>query len=413
MATATVPERPAQAGSARSHLPFIMALGFVARVVFAAHVLQSEPAKTLPAWNYEDIFIAISLIHGGGYASPFGYPSGPTAILAPGYPLLLAGLIRFTGTGHFAVYALIGFQIFLSLLIIPLVMWVARRYFGRRTANLAGFIYAVSEPMLVLPLYIWDTTLSALLLMAAIAWASCPRWKERWYSVASGAGCAIATLVNPTLLPSLCLVFGWSAWRSRVLPWLAALTFLIIFSPWPIRNLRVMHSFIPFRSTFSYELWEGNHPGGNGDVVPNFWPLTNPQERALYLANGEVGYMRIKGSLVKAYISTHKVEFARFTMRRIVRFWIGASDMPGPMTVMLALLAFSGMVLSWREARSIALLALPIAIYPLPFYITHPNGRYQFILDPLLAIFAAYACESFFAWCAHRSAPSPTLAASN
>jgi hypothetical protein len=408
MATAVAPEPVTPAKPARSHVLFIMALAIFARVVFAAHILRLGPSTSLLSWNYEDVSIAVSLIHGGGYASPFYFPSGPTALLAPGYPLLLAAILPFTGTGPFAVYALIGFQIFQSILIIPLIMWMARRYFGMRAANMAGFIYAISEPMLVLPLYIWDTTLSALLLIAAIILAYRPRWERSWYSLASGAGCAIATLVNPTLLPSLCSVFAWSAWRSRVVPWVAALTFLIVFSPWPIRNLRVMHAFIPFRSTINLELWEGNHPGGDGNVPKNFWPF-GQQERELYLANGEVGYMRIKGALARAYISTHKAEFVKLTMKRVVRFWSGDSDSPGPMTAILSLVAFSGLILAWRQRRTIALLILPIAIYPLPFYITHPNVRYQFVIDPLLAILAGYACECFLAFIARRPLPVPAI----
>jgi uncharacterized membrane protein YtjA (UPF0391 family) len=401
--------------SQRSHLPFIMALAVIARVVFATFVLRaglSERATSITSWNYEDVFIAQSLLSGAGYSSPFHFPSGPTALLSPGYPLLIAAVLRFTGNGRAAVVALIGFQIFLSILIIPLIMWMARRYFGTRTANLAGLIYAISEPMLLLPLYIWDTCLSALLLTAAVALTCCPRWKAKWYSLVAGIICAVGTLVNPTLFLSLIAVFAWSAWRARIVPWLAVLTFLVAFSPWPIRNLRVMHSFIPFRSTINYELWEGNRVGGDGNVPKHASPLANPQERELFLAYGEVGYMRSKGVLARGYIATHKIEFAKLTMKRIVRFWTGSSESPGPLTGTLSLLALSGLALAWRRRRILATLLLPIAIYPLPFYITHPNARYQFVIDPLLAILAGFACESFFAWCARRPAPSPTIVAS-
>ena len=403
-------DMPIRVNNERSHLPTILALAIVARVVFAVFVLRAgSTSAPITSWNYEDVFIAISLINGHGYSSPFHFPSGPTALLAPGYPFLIAAIIRFTGTGRLAVFVLIGFQIFLSILIIPLIVWLARRYFGIRAANLAGFVYAISEPMLVLPLYIWDTCLSALLLMAAIAFASCPRWKSKSYSLACGAGCAIATLVNPTLLPSLCSVFGWSAWRSRVVPWLAALTFLLVLSPWPIRNFKVMHSFIPFRSTINYELWEGNHPGGDGNVSEDASPLASPRERELFLENGEVGYMRLKGSLARAYISTHKAEFLKLSLKRVVRFWTGSSVSPAPMTVMLSLLAFFGLALAWRRGRKIALFALPIVIYPLPFYITHANARYQFVIDPLLAILAGYACECFFAFIDRRPRSAPAI----
>lgn len=407
MSTATAPERLTQAKGERSHLPFILGIAIVARVLFAGYFLRGSGPLT--SWNYEDIFIAVSLIHGGGYASPFRFSSGPTAILSPGYPLLIAAFLRFTKTGRIAVFVLVGFQIILSILIIPLIMWIARRLFGVRTANLTGLIYAISPPMLMLPLYIWDTTLSALLLAAAIALASNPSWRTKWYSLTVGAGCAVAALVNPTLLPSLFSVLGWSAWRSRVVPWFATLTFLVVFSPWPIRNLKVMHSFIPFRSTMNYELWEGNHPGSDGNVTPDGWPMSSPRDADLYLANGEVGYMRMKGSLARAYISTHKFEFVKLSMKRVVRFWAGSSVSPGPMTVMLALLAFAGLAMMWRCGRVPMLLVLPLAIYPLPFYITHPNIRYQFVIDPVLIIFAAYACESFLAFIARRPLPAPAI----
>jgi hypothetical protein len=82
------------------------------------------------------------------------------------------------------------------------------------------------------------------------------------------------------------------------------------------------------------------------------------------------------------------------------------------MTVPLAAAALVGMVLLWHSQQLFVLFAIPLVLYPLPYYITHADSRYQFVLDPLLAILAGYACETFFAWCARRAAPSPTLAAS-
>jgi hypothetical protein len=36
-------------------------------------------------------------------------------------------------------------------------------------------------------------------------------------------------------------------------------------------------------------------------------------------------------------------------------------------------------------------MALPMLLFPLPYYITHAEFRYRVILDPLLTILAAYA----------------------
>jgi hypothetical protein len=197
-----------------------------------------------------------------------------------------------------------------------------------------------------------------------------------------------------------------------MIPWFGILVFVVAFSPWPIRNYAVMHSFIPLRSNFGYELWQGNHPGSNGETPSLATPAVNAQEHSLFVAQGELGYMQRKGSLAKMWIKAHPAEFARLTVRRFVHFWIGSSQSPAPMTVPLSAAALVGLVLLWRSRQVFILFALPLALYPLPYYVTHADVRYQFVLDPLLAILAGYACESFFAWCARRPSPSPTLATS-
>jgi hypothetical protein len=37
------------------------------------------------------------------------------------------------------------------------------------------------------------------------------------------------------------------------------------------------------------------------------------------------------------------------------------------------------------------LFLLPLLVFPLPYYITHPNFRFRLLLDPLLTILSAYA----------------------
>ena len=37
------------------------------------------------------------------------------------------------------------------------------------------------------------------------------------------------------------------------------------------------------------------------------------------------------------------------------------------------------------------LFLLPILLFPLPYYMTHPDFRFRLLLDPLLTILSAYA----------------------
>lgn len=379
-----------------------------ARILDAIFYFRSTNVPPLTNWGYENVSIALAIHAGHGYSSPFFFPSGPTAFMPPGYPLLIAGFMQIFGTGIAATSALVAFQLLLSVITVVLVQRLACRYFGVRTGNFAGLICALAEPLLIAPLYIWDTCLSALILVAAVSVA--PQLRSRKDVAVAGLACAVAAIINPALLPTLLAIAGWAAWRARVTPWLGILVFVVAFSPWPIRNYAVMHSFIPLRSNFGYELWQGNHPGSDGETPAFNTPAVNAQERSLFVTEGELGYMQQKGATAKAWIETNPGEFAALTVRRFVRFWTGSSKSPAPMTIPLSATALVGLVLLWRSRQLFILFALPLVIYPLPYYITHADVRYQFVVDPLLAILAGYACESFLAWCSRRPAPSPTLA---
>jgi hypothetical protein len=406
MADAAAHESLRESKPVRSQLPLMIALALLSRLALAIAYSHWNQMFALRSWGYENISIALSLSDGQGFASPFYFPSGPTAFMAPGYPLIIAAVIRMLGAGTAAAWALIIFQILLSIATLWLMMKVAQSHFGIRAANFAGLIYAVGWPIPMAPLYIWDTCLSALMLTGAIAVA--PKLETRPHFLWAGAGCALAGLVNPSLLPSLALILAWSAWRAQTVPWAAMLAFLVLFCPWPLRNYTSMHAFIPLRSNAPYELWEGNRPGTNGETDPFAGPPRNPSERARFLAEGELGYMREKRAIAVTWIATHQGEFAKLTALRVIRFWSGSSKSPGSLAP-LAIGALAGLYLLRRTKRLFILFALPLITFPLPYYITHADARFQFVIDPLLAILAGYACESFFAWCARRPAPLPKL----
>jgi hypothetical protein len=55
------------------------------------------------------------------------------------------------------------------------------------------------------------------------------------------------------------------------------------------------------------------------------------------------------------------------------------------------------------------LMALPLLLFPLPYYITHAEFRYRLNLDPLLTLLAAYAVTQLVAQLAARaSRPRPS-----
>jgi cation transport ATPase len=99
------------------------------------------------------------------------------------------------------------------------------------------------------------------------------------------------------------------------------------------------------------------------------------------------------------------------TARRIFRFWTGTGG-PGLSPIwaihatLTTVLGIAGFVLIYRRrGRNIAILmAIPILLFPLPYYITHAEFRYRLNIDPLMTILAAYAVSQLDEAMARRAA---------
>jgi 4-amino-4-deoxy-L-arabinose transferase-like glycosyltransferase len=347
--------------------------------------------------------LAQSLVAGQGLSSPFGGSTGPTALLAPGYPAIIALLFLIFGSFTFtAAVAVMVMQLLFSVLTVLCIMQVGRQCFGIRTANLAGTFWAVSLPLIWMPTIFWETCLSSLLLVGMVALAlHCERRPDGLLWALMGAYCGLAALVNPSLLPALLALMGWAAWQTRKTFWylpVALLVLSVVFAPWPIRNARVLHAFIPLRSTVGFELWVGNRAGASGFLDESQFPLFNRWEYDQYVAKGEVAYMRDKSTLAKAYMRAHPGEFLRLSAVRFARFWTGTGSKDGSvfyaihalLTTSLGLMGIWRLV-SERRLRVAVLFLLPLLIFPLPYYITHAEFRYRLVVDPLLTILAGYA----------------------
>ncbi len=295
-----------------------------------------------------------------------------------------------------------GMQLLFSMLTVWLIMDVARQCFGVRTANLAGWFWAVSLPLIWMPTIFWETCLSTLLLVGMVALAlRCERRPGGRLWALMGAYSGLAALVNPSLLPALLALLGWAAWQTRKTFWylpVALLVLSVVFAPWPIRNARVLHAFIPLRSTVGFELWVGNRAGASGFLDESQFPIFNRWEYDQYVSKGEVAYMRDKSALAKAYIRAHPSAFLRLSAVRLFRFWTGTGNKDGSViftfhAVLTTSLGFMGV---WRLVRGgrirlAVLFLLPLMVFPLPYYITHAEFRYRLVVDPLLTILAAYA----------------------
>ncbi len=379
-------------------------LALAARFLVLWFAVTRFPHNWLYSRGIELGTLAHSLVAGQGLSSPFGGSTGPTALLAPGYPVLICVFFRIFGSFTFpAAIAVMLMQLLFNVTTVLLIMTVAQRCFDSRTADVGGVFWAVSPPLVWMPTIFWETCLSTLFLVGMIALAlHCEQKPRRSLWALMGAYCGLAALVNPALLMALLALLGWASWQTRkssyCSPLLALLAFALVYAPWPIRNARVLGTFIPFRSTVGFELWMGNRPGATGFLEESQFPIFNRVELDHYAAKGEVRYMRDKLALATAYMRAHPVAFLHMSAARCFRFWAGTGNRVGSVFFVIhaALTTSLGLAGIWRLGKerrfSLALLfILPLMVFPLPYYITHAEFRYRLVIDPLLTILAAYA----------------------
>ena len=393
------------------------------RLLVLCFVALRFPSNWLFTKGLEMSFIAKSLVDGHGFASPFGGSTGPTAFFAPAYPILVATVFRLFGSYSFAsALVIIAAQLLLNLITIWLLMRVARQLFGTRTANIAGIFWACSLPLIWLPTIFWETCLSTCALTELLSITlAIPRRPTLPLWLTLGVACGLAALINPALLPSALCLFIWAIYQTRSTPRLAPalglLTALLVLSPWPLRNARTIHAFVPTRTTMGYELWMGNHPNATGYLEESLFPIFNQRELDDYKTRGELAYSAHKSELALDYIETHPVQSLRLSFLRIIRFWTGTGTQGGSIFFPLhalttTLLGFTGLWLLFRKkAHSLTtFLLIPLLLFPLPYYVTHAEFRFRVVIDPLLTVLAAFAVSQLLPHF-HQPSDAPSLPA--
>lgn len=404
--------------AAAGSLWLIVGVAIVCRVGYAYVQVREIPARALASVPFEQEAgnIAMALATGKGYSSPMRSDTGPTAWLAPVYPVMLAGIFCVFGvfTLH-AFYAAAALNIFFSAATCVPIYFAGRRIAGIGAASLAAWLWAVFPNAIVIPFqWIWDTSLTALL-AATILWATLALMDSRrmrdW--CAYGLLWGFTLLTNPALGGALPFLLGWAAYRERrevrgrLAKPVAALGIAILCCvPWTVRNYAEFHRFIPLRSNFPFELWIGNNEVFD-DRSPNINArVTRYGEARRYGQLGETAFMQEKWKLASEFMQTHKRLEVRLTVWRFLDFWLGSfrpvEDFENAdSTWIRAILALNfltaiggaiGIVILWRARSPHGFpAAVFVVVVPLVYYVTHASLRYRHPIDPIVLMLTAIA----------------------
>ncbi len=360
--------------------------------------------------------IARSICNGQGFSSPFFDPSGPTAMLPPAYPYIVAACMKlfggFTVATTMAILSLNS--IFASLTVLP-IYFLAKRVLDERTARLAGWVWVFFPYSIYLASgRIYSDTLACLIattLLLQTVRLEKSRSTGDW--LLWGLLWGVAALVNPVLLGPLPFLALWlAARRSREgLSWLApgvlaALVLLAVVTPWTVRNYHAFHRLIPLRDGFWMEVHVGNS-GDTSDVTPDSaHPTTSPVEYAEWRRLGEIGYMDAKKQQALQFIEQRPGFFVWMCVRHFANTWTGFWSLdpkflagepfhiPNVLfTSAVTLLLLLGLRDAWRNGRGEAVFPLVIVLvsFPLVYYITHSSMDYRHPVDPIIVIMCCYA----------------------
>ncbi len=389
-----------------------------------------EPIEDHFPFAWETGRVARSIASGHGFGSPFNGDTGPTAVLPPVYPYLLAGIFKLFGIYTKAsALAILTLQGLFSSLTCVTIFFVALRNFGPATARAAAWLWAFFPYAIYISSHdVWESALTPLLasslFLLALKLAGSPNWKL-W--LAFGLLWGLVALTSPAMLSILPVMGGWAAFRLRArgMRWaggaaMAALLFALCVAPWVLRNYSTFGRFIPLRDNFGLELYVGNSLETDEPWHAWMHPAHSQAEMQEMERLGETSYLAEKRREAIEFIAAHPGVFAWLTCKRILYVWTGIWNLHAsyllanlgealniPFCSLISLLAFLGLRRAFQKNPAIAwLYFLALFAGPLAYYFTHVEIPYRHPLDPFLVILLAYASVEFSS---RRSASTPAL----
>jgi hypothetical protein len=308
------------------------------------------------------------------------------------------------------------FQAFVGAFIVYLTWRLAEQTLGARVAACTAWLTTLW------PLLIEFTTINAsellfiaMMLLALNIWIS-RRISPTLRMILWGASIAAATYIRPTALP-IAVAFPaiqWLIdrnWRTLIHGVLVTmLTATLMFAPWTYRSLTLFDRFVLVSANGGVNLWMGNNPESTGGY------MDLPARTFTTEADRDHFY----GAVAVKFILAHPLKYATLSLRRVpITFdretigivWnqkaLAAKYRESSLSALklissaywwaVLVAAIGGAALILRRRRFLPcwpVLAALVYFASFPV-LTVAMDRYHMPIDPLLAIFAAYAVCRF------------------
>jgi hypothetical protein len=362
--------------------------------------------------GYESLEIACSLAHKASFSDPFAtLPTGPSAHLAPLFPMLVSVLIKWFGDGPASMNAVQWLGTFVAALQFSLWPWFAERLGMRFISGLLGAAAAIYAGYAILPY--WEAAYVALLLLILIACMHrilAERVTTQFVGL-TGALWGITFLLNPVPLLAYAALTVWVACIKRIpriQKLVLAIVPFVVISPWLVRNFQVFHHVVLIRDNLGTELWNSNNSCATFSFRDNRstncfdHPNEIVAEAQLVRSMGEYAYNQAKLREALAWMGSNPRQFANLTKLRFLAFWFATPNginfagrrIPANILIVWLVMPLSigGLYLLMKSDRNAAGICLAIlALFPPIYYFVQFVPRYRV---PIL--WASFLPASFF-----------------
>ncbi len=288
-------------------------------IVTAAYSFYFRINPSVDAWTYDTV--AMNIVNGNGFRLDLSVPISVDGVITyqgPLYEYFLAGIFKVFGHSYSAVWII---QALLRALSSLMLFLVCVKIFGKDEGRLMGWlaagIFGFYPDLIEISAMLMTETLSIfsmiLIVYIFIRYYDRINFKSA-FLLGLSAGTAI--LVRSTVgifLP----VFIFYFWRRKAYKHLILFLILIavIMTPWTIRNYLVYHRFIPTMANFGFNLWVGNHVGGDGEgaVMPEYYEAIKTY--------GIIGTNYYAVEQFKNFVSEHPLAYAKLTASRTIKYF--------------------------------------------------------------------------------------------
>lgn len=246
----------------------ILVIAFLVFLISLSYAFYFQIRPAVDAFAYDQV--AINIIEGRGFRLNLEVPLVEDDIITyqgPLYQYFLAGIYSIFGHHFEAVWIIHSLLRALSALLIFLICinifgrenklagWLAASFFGfypdlieigAMLMTETFFIFFLILTIYIFTFYYEKTCFKSTLFLA----------------LSFGATILIRSSVG-LFLP----VFIFYFWKRKTYKYLFLFLFLIvvIMTPWAVRNYLAYHEFLPTMANYGYNLWVGNHEGGDGE----------------------------------------------------------------------------------------------------------------------------------------------------